>query len=94
MGSCGKADGAILLKELLGHGLAKGTEGDSAVLCTPGTSRGASSPKLATEITLCPAKLSCSDDACILENQFHSASTHSILRPKIPGTPTPSNLHR
>ena len=87
MGSCGTADGAILLKELLGHGLATGTEGDSPVLYTPGTSLGDSSPNFATEITLCPAKLSCSNDACILENQFHSdhsASTHSILHPTVP----------
>ena len=87
MGSCGTADGAILLKELLGQGLATGTEGDSAVLCTPGTSLGDSSPSFATEITLCPAKLSCSNDACILEIQFHSASTHSILRPNSLGLP-------
>ena len=94
MGSCSTADGAILLKELLGHGLATGNEGDSAVLCTPGTSLGDLSPNFATEITLCPAKLSCSNDACSLEIQFHSASTHSILRPKLQGTPSPSNAHR
>ena len=84
MGSCGTADGAILLKELLGHALATGNEGDSAVLRTPGTSLGDSSPHFATEITLCPAKLSCSNDACILESQFHSASIHSILHPTVP----------
>ena len=87
MDSCGTADGTILLKELLGQGLATSTEGDSAVLCTPGTSLGDSSPSFATEITLCPAKLSCSNDACILEIQFHSTSTHSILRPNSLGLP-------
>ena len=56
------------------------------VLCCapPSTSLGDSSPNFATEITLCPAKLSCSNDACILEIQFHSASIHSILHPTLP----------
>ena len=34
MGSCGTADGAILLKELLGHGLAAHNESDSVLLGT------------------------------------------------------------
>ena len=57
MGSCGAAVGAILLKELLGHGLATHNERDSAVLGTLDSLLGDSSPKLAKGITLCAAKL-------------------------------------
>ena len=56
MGSCGTAVGAILLKELLGHGLATHNEHDSAVLGTLDSLLGDSS-KLAKGITLCAAKL-------------------------------------
>ena len=47
MGSCGTAVGAILLKELLGHGLAIHNVRDSAVLGTLGSLLGVFSPKLA-----------------------------------------------
>ena len=55
MGSCGTAVGAILLKDLLGHGLATHKEHDSAVLGT--LDLGDSSPKPAKGIILCAAKL-------------------------------------
>ena len=52
MGSCSTADGAILLKELLGHGLATHNEG-GAVLGTLCTLLENHTSKLVREITPC-----------------------------------------
>ena len=86
MGSCGTADGAILLKELLGHGLATHNEHDSAVLGTLDSLLGGSSPKLAMGFTLRAANLNGYSNACILE--IHSQFAFYCSSTFIKYTPT------
>ena len=73
MGSCGTAV-TILLKELVGHGLATHNEHDSAVLGTLASLLGGSSPKLAMGFTLCAANLNGYSNACIWRFTLNSPS--------------------
>ena len=76
MCSCVASAGAILLKELLGHGLATHNESDKCCVGHPWR-LAITSLKLASEIALCAAKLN-------VDIQLHSASIHSILHPTLP----------